>query len=329
MNPPPTIPCWRPPPGNAIDPRVDAFRPDLADAALRGWVDAERYSKAVEARCMAARATVYSRPAYNAQAVSELALGEEFFVVKRGAHWAWGWCAHDHYVGYVDVDRFGNHLTPTHRVIARTALIFSEASIKSTVSVRPSIGSLVVAYDELDGGLIRTDHGFIHRRHLVPIGEFADDPLEVALRLAGAPYLWGGRTGEGIDCSGLVQVSLGLCGIASPRDCDQQMTALGEAIDPAGARRGDLVFFPGHVGIMADAANLLHANAFWMTTLVEPLADVVARLAPTYDQPILAVKRLQERAISSTGDSRQSWSTRVRATAAQSSAVGRSARPTP
>lgn len=292
MNLQPTVPCWRPSPGNSLDPRVDAFRSDLADAALRGRVDAERYFEPIAARCLADRAVVRLRRDYDAPAVSELVTGEVFHVIERDTEWLWGWCGHDHYVGYVDADRFGNHRAPTHRVVARVALVFAKANIKAPLKARLQLGSLVNVGDQSDEVFLGSDHGFIHRRHLDPAGKFADDPLEVALRLVGTPYLWGGRTGEGIDCSGLIQVSLGLCGIASPRDCDQQMAAVGNAVDPVEARRGDLMFFPGHVGIMTDSASLLHANAFWMTTMVEPLADVVARLAPNYSQPISAVKRL-------------------------------------
>ena len=119
------------------------------------------------------------------------------------------------------------------------------------------------------------------------------DPVAVAERLIGAPYRWGGRGGDGIDCSGLIQRALELSGITAPRDSDMQRDQLGETLaEDAPLRRGDLVFFPGHVGFMWDAERLLHANAFWMSTVVEPLADVVERLRPTHAQPIIARKRI-------------------------------------
>ncbi len=115
------------------------------------------------------------------------------------------------------------------------------------------------------------------------------DWVETARLFLGAPYLWGGRTRWGIDCSGVVQMALGAAGIAAPRDSDMQFEAIGETVGKP--RRGDLAFFPGHVGIMVDDANLLHANAYWMATVVEPLATVAERSAAD-GRPLTAIKRL-------------------------------------
>jgi len=141
---------------------------------------------------------------------------------------------------------------------------------------------------DIDGG-----QGFVHHRHLAGAAEIASDPVTIAELLIGAPYGWGGRSERGIDCSGLVQLALSMCGIAAPRDTDQQRTAVGEARDPGGPLAcGDLVYFPGHVGLMVDGAHLLHANAFWMRTVIEPLADVIDRVRPSHPEPVLAVRQL-------------------------------------
>ena len=118
-------------------------------------------------------------------------------------------------------------------------------------------------------------------------------PVAVAEAFLGAPYRWGGRGGAGIDCSGLVQVALGACGIAVTGDTDMQREAPGDLL-PVEARllRGDIVHFPGHVGLMVDEERLIHANAHWMAVIIEPLADVVARLTPKYDRPILCRRRI-------------------------------------
>lgn len=295
MSPPPpqTVPCWKPSPDSPLDPRVDAFRPDLADAGLAGRVDSAHLAEPVVLRCNVARSTVHLNPVPTAEACSELLFGEMFNAVERGPDWLWGWCQHDHYVGYVRAAEYEiGQLEATHRVSARSAPLFLDPGIKHNVSEHLPLGALLSLVAADDAFFQDAALRFVHRRHVVPVDEQQSEPIEVASRLLGSPYVWGGRTGEGIDCSGLTQVAFGLCDIALPRDCDLQMKAFETSIALAEARRGDLVFFPGHVGIMADGANLLHANAHWMTTLIEPLADVVARLAPMFARPVLAVKRL-------------------------------------
>jgi cell wall-associated NlpC family hydrolase len=145
----------------------------------------------------------------------------------------------------------------------------------------------------VEGSFLRIDEGYVHTRHVAPLDATEDDPVAVAERLVGSPYRWGGRGAEGVDCSGLVQRAFELAGIAAPRDSDMQREQLGEMLpDGVALERGDLVFFPGHVGLMVDGERLIHANAYWMTTMIEPLADLVARLAPTHERPVLARKRI-------------------------------------
>jgi cell wall-associated NlpC family hydrolase len=177
-------------------------------------------------------------------------------------------------------------------VTAPAALVFAEADIKSPEQARLPMGSRVTG--DIKGDFLKTEQGFIHLRHLSAIGASEADAVAIAERLTGTPYLWGGRSGDGLDCSGLVQLCLSLCGVESPRDTDQQMAALGEEIAPgAPLLRGDIIFFPGHVGFMADSKNLIHANAHWMQVRTEPLGDVVARLADGHAQTVLARKRIR------------------------------------
>ncbi|WP_404714207.1 C40 family peptidase [Sphingomonas sp. MMS24-J13] len=230
-------------------------------------------------------------PSTDARGISQLVHGERFAVLDIAAGWAWGRCLHDDYVGYVPASALGPVAAPDHKVIAPLALVFADADIKAPLIGRLAIGAQV--YGQLNGDFVRTDTGFIHRRHLQVIDAVEPDPVVVAERLIGMPYLWGGRGADGIDCSGLVQRALGLAGIEAPRDSDQQRDGLGRALaDDEALVRGDLVFFPGHVGLMVDAERLIHANAFWMAVTVEPLADVVARLAPTHASPISARRRI-------------------------------------
>ena len=167
---------------------------------------------------------------------------------------------------------------PTHWVRALRTFAFGEPSIKSAPVAQLSMNALV-RVEGHEGRFVRLEgSGFVVEEHLSPLGAWRDDPAAVALRYLEAPYLWGGRCSLGLDCSGLVQQALYACGRGCPRDSDQQ-AALGAAVEPAGGlRRGDLVFWRGHVGMMLDAETLLHANAFHMAVAAEPLAQIVARV---------------------------------------------------
>ncbi len=231
-----------------------------------------------------------ARPSTSAPAVSQIVQGEGFALLDQAGGWAWGYSLHDHYVGYVSAAALGPITAPTHRVTAPAALIFAHPDIKS-----PCLGTLplgaCVAGDEGDGYL-RTADGYLHARHVAPLGAIVD-PVTAAEGMVGLPYLWGGRGADGLDCSGLVQRALEMGGISAPRDSDQQRETVGKFLpDDAALQRGDLVFFPGHVGIMVDADRIVHANAHWMRTVIEPLADVVARLTSAYPQPIIARRRI-------------------------------------
>lgn len=231
---------------------------------------------------------------HDAPAVSELLPGEDFALLDVSGGWAWGYCVHDHYVGYVIEDALvAPGPAPTHVVTAPIALAFVRPDIKTPILHRFPFGSRLAGRPEREF-LTLAEGGFVHLRHVdVPEAGFAT-PLEAAHTLLGAPYLWGGRTATGIDCSGLVQQAFAMTGTITSRDSDQQRAALGRALAPNEALvAGDLVFFPGHVGLMADADQLLHANAHWMSVTIEPLADVVDRLRATCPDPILARRRVE------------------------------------
>jgi len=274
----------------AYDPRITAIRPDLADVAMADLCFAPHYAAPTARRCAVAAVMVRGKPDAAASAVTELLRGETFHMLDARGNWAWGYCGHDHYVGYVPLDALGEPEAISHATTA-PAPLFTAADIKAPIAaLLPRRARLA---GSVEGDFLATADGFVHIRHLQAVDSYEADWVAVAERYLGAPYVWGGR-GFGVDCSGLVQMVLAACGIAAPRDTDQQADALGTALAlDAPLRRGDLVFFPGHVGLMMDEARMIHANAHWMAVTIEPLADVVARLRGEHEQPITTIRRIE------------------------------------
>jgi cell wall-associated NlpC family hydrolase len=217
---------------------------------------------------------------------TQLVYGEIFKVEEEKDGWCKGRCEHDGYPGYIEKKYLAPLVAPaTHIVTAARSHVYGEATMKSPLLHTLGFGSLV-AVTVTDEKFAQTDDGgWIYRKHLEPISAPDQDYLSIARKFLETPYYWGGRSGFGMDCSGLVQVCLARAGIAVPRDTELQEAAIGK---PAGTpQAGDFVFFPGHVGIMVDGQNLLHANAFHMKVVIEPLKDVIGR-----DNEITSIRRL-------------------------------------
>lgn len=277
-------------PTRVLDARVNAFRGDVADIDLAGTLFAPHYA-APMARTAIASTMIRSAPGNDTEAASQLLPGEEFAVLDLTAGWAWGYSRHDHYVGYVSTDKLELPVTASHRIAVREALVFAAPSIKAPATATLPFGARVAG--TTGESFLETAAGYIHNRHVMPVQSVESDAVSVAERFVGMAYLWGGRGADGIDCSGLVQVALAAVGVAAPRDTDMQRLSVGDPLpDRERLRRGDIVSFPGHVGLMVDDTRLIHANAHWMSVVIEPLADVVARLAPHHDRPILSRRRI-------------------------------------
>jgi cell wall-associated NlpC family hydrolase len=280
----------------SFDPRVTPARPDLAAAHLHGKVQADRFVAGVAFEVFDPVAPVRQSPVADAMLVTEALKGERVTIYDEdGEGWGWGQLHADGYVGWLPMNALGAPGgEPTHKVAALRTILFPGRSIKAQPVEGLPLGCRVAVIGE-DGRLARlASGGYVPAHHLAPLDAAAPDFVAVAERFLGVPYLWGGKTSLGIDCSGLVQVALTAGGIACPRDSDMQR-AIGTAVesgDPAGLRRGDLVFWKGHVGIMRDAATLLHANAFHMAVTAEPLQDAAARAAETGGE-VIAVRRFQ------------------------------------
>lgn len=263
----------------SLDHRRHAFRTDLADRRLEGKVKSGRFVEGKPVRVTVPVLAMRASPEETAALSSELLYGETLRVFERKRGWAWVQNETDSYVGYVREEGLREAGAPTHRVRALRTTLHPLPALKS-----PNVGwlpmqALVAVRREQNGYAELDDETWVSTKHLAPLDGKETSPLGVALRFLGTPYLWGGRSPNGIDCSGLVQIAHAACGIACPRDSDMQAAELGDGLPlDAEKQAGDIVFFPGHVGIMADGEHLLHANAFHMETTIDPLAAVVARV---------------------------------------------------
>jgi cell wall-associated NlpC family hydrolase len=260
------------------DPRINAYRPDLAAAHLEGVVVAERFIEGVPCQLRTGFATVKAQPDFEARQTTQALFGETVTVYEEHDGWVWGQIETDGYVGYLRLDTlWGETPEPTHRVSAIRTFLFPEPDLKSPTLDVLSLTSRVAVAGETNGFAELEQGGWVFMKHLAGLAEVVPDYVATAGRLIGVPYLWGGKTSMGLDCSGLVQIALDAASFSVPRDSDQQAKVIGEAVADFGdLRRGDIVFFPGHVGIMTGPERLLHANAFHMMVTEEPLADVVA-----------------------------------------------------
>lgn len=233
-------------------------------------------------RVIATVADIYGAPdttALRGKFESQLVYGETFTVEREENGWCHGFSAHDGYPGYME----SRHLQPvaalkppTHVITAARTPVYRDASIKSPRIDVLSFGSLVTVTEQGEKFSRIYRGGWLYNTHLSTLDLHDEDYVTTARKFLETPYYWGGRSGFGIDCSGLVQVALARAGIACPRDTDKQIEAVGQLIETT-PRTGDIVYFPGHVGIMVDDENILHANAFHMKTCIEPLWQVEER----------------------------------------------------
>ena len=256
------------------DPRLILARDGIAARSLAGTVPAARHVDTTMRQAKAASASLRRAPSPAAEQLDQLLFGELFEVLDEADGWAFGQAVRDGYVGYVEAAALGAPTAPTHTVRALRTYGFSEPSIKAPPTGLYSMNALVAA-ERHEGRFVKTAGGWFVEEHLVPVDHAEADYVAVAERFVGTPYHWGGRESLGLDCSGLVQQALYASGRACPRDSDQQ-AAMGEPVEAL--RRGDLVFWRGHVAIMISATDIIHANAWHMAVVIEPLAEAVARI---------------------------------------------------
>jgi cell wall-associated NlpC family hydrolase len=280
---------------SAFDPRITPVRPDLAAARLRGQVQAARFVEGKVMEVRDAQAPVRREPRPDAALDTEALKGERITVYETTDEgWCWGQLEADGYVGWLPA----NALTapgpaPTHQVCALQTLVFPGPDIKLPPAGALPLGAKVTVM-RLDKNLAVTPDGYIPGNHLAALDVHETDFVAVAERFLGTPYLWGGKTSHGIDCSGLVQVTLTACGISCPRDSDMQEKALGhmQTGGTAELQRGDLLFWKGHVAIARDDATIIHANAHHMSVAIEPAQDALSRICASGSE-VASIKRVR------------------------------------
>jgi cell wall-associated NlpC family hydrolase len=263
-----------------LDPRITPARPDLAASHLRGQVDAARYVDGSIQQVIAGQAPVRNEPHHGATMITEALHGDRVTIYEKDEEgWAWGQLASDGYVGWIPAAALlAPGPPPTHKVSTLRTLVFPGPSIKQPPSEALPLGSHVTVAREDVNFCITPSGGHIPKRHLLSLDAAEQDFVAIAERFLGTPYLWGGKTSLGLDCSGLVQVSLTACGVVCPRDSDMQEAAIGRPVALNDLRRGDLLFWKGHVAIARDGTTIIHANAHHMMVAIEQAAEAIARI---------------------------------------------------
>jgi cell wall-associated NlpC family hydrolase len=270
------------------DPRLTPANDRAALESLRGKVDAPRFTVGEAAQVILPSADLLTRTGARDR---QLFLGDGFTVVDRHDGMAFGQSTKDGHCGYLSEAALGAVEAATHWVAAPGTHLYPEPRIQAREIGALPMGARVTVEGQ-NGSFSQTTLGFVPTPHLRKLGDWHKDPVAVAQTFLGTPYLWGGNTRAGIDCSGLAQIAYRACGHDLPSDSDLQMGAGKPVSEKAALKRGDLIFWKGHVALAMNADHIIHATAAFMAVVVEPLRSAVARIKDQGAGPVLARRRI-------------------------------------
>jgi cell wall-associated NlpC family hydrolase len=291
---PPRLPVLDP-----LDRRLNVIGPGIAEKRLEGLVAASAFVDGDPARIVAPVAGLRREPRPDCGLDHELLMGEEVLVFDAGEGWSLVKSRGDGYVGWTPSQGVGAvGAASTHVVTAPRTFLYPGPDLKLPGATALSMGSrIAVAGETVTRGtryLTLAGGGAVFAGHVASLPLAAGDYVSIAERLLATPYLWGGASAIGIDCSGLVQLSMRMAGMAALRDSDMQAATLGEPVDTGSGpgpgkrdlRRGDLIFWRGHVAIAQGEGRLIHANGYTMDVASEAVDVALERIAAMFEQPI-------------------------------------------
>ena len=276
-----------------LDPRLNPYRRDIAARHLQGQVEAAQFVDGTLLEVIEPIADLRRDPAHEAALDTQALKGERVTVYEVSDEgWAWGQLETDGYVGYLSANALGPvGPLPTHRVCVPRTFGFPGPDIKLPPMIALPMGAKIDVAVEIERFALDAFNWHYPLAHVAPLAKRQPDFVAVAEMFMNAPYLWGGKSSLGIDCSGLVQLALQLAGHACPRDTYMQERALGQPKSLTELRRGDLIFWKGHVAIACDATTIIHANAHHMMVAKEPVNEAAIRIKRG-GSDVTSVKRL-------------------------------------